>query len=85
MRKERTRAADFRIGEVAALVGLSPATIRAWERRHGIVAPGRSRFQHRRYSSDDVETLRRVQFVCQWCEQLTTAVVDPTLRGMIGF
>src|SRR2546423_13331846 len=61
MRIERSRAADFRIGEVAALVGLSPATIRAWERRHGIVAPGRSRFQHRRYSSDDVETLRRIR------------------------
>jgi PAS domain-containing protein len=61
VQKERSRAADFRIGEVAALVGLSPATIRAWERRHGIVAPGRSRFQHRRYSSDDVETLRRVR------------------------
>lgn len=29
--------------------------------------------------------MRRVQFVCQWCEQLTTAVVDPTLKGMIGF
>jgi hypothetical protein len=29
--------------------------------------------------------MRRVQFVCQWCEQFTTAVVDPTLRGMIGF
>jgi hypothetical protein len=29
--------------------------------------------------------MRRVQFFCQWCEQFTTAVVDPTLRGMIGF
>jgi len=29
--------------------------------------------------------MRRVQFVCQWCEQLTTAVVDPTLKRMIGF
>jgi PAS domain-containing protein len=61
VRTERSRAADFRIGEVAALVGLSPATIRAWERRHGIVAPGRSRFQHRRYSSEDVDTLRRIR------------------------
>jgi hypothetical protein len=29
--------------------------------------------------------MRRVQFICQWCEQLTTAVVDPSLKGMIGF
>jgi hypothetical protein len=29
--------------------------------------------------------MRRIQFVCQWCEQFTTAVVDPTLKGMIGF
>jgi PAS domain-containing protein len=72
--KERSRAADFRIGEVAALVGLSPATIRAWERRHGIVAPGRSRFQHRRYSSDDVETLRRVRDVVRDGMTLKAAV-----------
>jgi hypothetical protein len=29
--------------------------------------------------------MRRVQFMCQWCEQLTSAVVDPSLKGMIGF
>ncbi len=29
--------------------------------------------------------MRRIQFVCQWWEKFTTAVVDPKLKGMIGF
>ena len=53
---------SFSIGEVAAMIGVTPHTIRAWERRHGVVTddhrpPGRIR----RYSLDDVELLRRIR------------------------
>lgn len=50
----------LRIGEVARLVGVSPSTIRAWE-REGLVEPCRSDGRHRRYGPDDVEHLRRVR------------------------
>ena len=53
--------ADFSIGEVATLVGVSPHTIRAWERRHKVVAPRRTSSKQRRYTADEVEVLRGVR------------------------
>jgi DNA-binding transcriptional MerR regulator len=55
------RDSDFSIGEVATLVGVSPHTIRAWERRHKVTVPRRSPAKQRRYTADDVEMLRRVR------------------------
>ena len=53
--------ADFSIGEVATLVGVSPHTIRAWERRHKVASPRRTPSKQRRYTADDVEILRQVR------------------------
>ena len=52
---------DFSIGEVATLVGVSPHTIRAWERRHKVVKPRRTPSRQRRYTADEVEVLRQVR------------------------
>jgi PAS domain-containing protein len=49
------------VGEVAALIGLSPHTIRTWERRYDLLTPRRSLSNQRRYSLEDVETLKRVK------------------------
>ena len=38
--------------------GLSPATLRAWERRYGMVQPQRSPGGHRLYSRQDIEQLK---------------------------
>jgi PAS domain-containing protein len=51
----------FSIGEVAAMLGISPHTIRAWERRHLTVTPIRTASGQRRYSGDDVELLRQIK------------------------
>jgi PAS domain-containing protein len=51
----------FGIGEVAALLDMTPGSIRAWERRHGAVVPERSAGGTRRYSLADVERLRRIK------------------------
>src|SRR5437879_7430763 len=53
-------AAEFTIGEVAAMIGFSPHTLRAWERRHNILKPERTPSGQRRYSAEDVEFLREV-------------------------
>ncbi len=45
------------IGVVARRTGLKPDLIRAWERRYGAVAPGRSDTRRRFYSDEDVERL----------------------------
>jgi PAS domain-containing protein len=52
--------AEFTIGEVASMIGFSPHTIRAWERRHNILKPQRTPSGQRRYTSEDVELLREV-------------------------
>jgi DNA-binding transcriptional MerR regulator len=55
-----TALAEFTIGEVAAMIGFSPHTIRAWERRHKILKPHRTPSNQRRYSVEDIELLREV-------------------------
>src|SRR4030065_610386 len=39
-------------------VGLSAVTLRAWERRYGLLRPQRSRGGHRLYSRQDIEMLK---------------------------
>jgi MerR family transcriptional regulator, light-induced transcriptional regulator len=46
------------ISEVARLTGLTPTTLRAWQRRYGLTASEVSRGGHRRYSPADVGVLR---------------------------
>lgn len=55
------RRDDFSIAEVSSMVGLTAHTIRAWEKRHGALTPRRSSTNHRRYTMEDVELLRRVK------------------------
>jgi DNA-binding transcriptional MerR regulator len=51
----------YTIGEVAAMLGVSTHTVRAWERRHEVVKPLRSDSGQRRYRSEEVELLREVK------------------------
>ncbi len=46
---------------VARRTGLSPDLLRAWERRYGVVTPGRSAGSHRLYSDADIERLNLVR------------------------
>jgi DICT domain-containing protein len=48
------------IGDVAAQTGIAAGTIRMWEQRYGFPDPERTSSGYRRYSTDDVEALRRV-------------------------
>jgi DNA-binding transcriptional MerR regulator len=50
----------FSIGAVARMLGLSPATIRTWETRYGLVVPQRSEGGQRLYSREQVEQIRFV-------------------------
>jgi DNA-binding transcriptional MerR regulator/methylmalonyl-CoA mutase cobalamin-binding subunit len=52
--------ARYPIRVVAERTGLTPAAIRAWERRYAIVAPSRSEGAQRLYTDADVERLRLV-------------------------
>lgn len=50
----------YTVKQVAALTGVSPATLRAWERRYTVVAPERTASQYRLYDDADVARLSRM-------------------------
>lgn len=51
--------ASFSIGEAAAILGIPQHTIRAWERRHGLLEPRRTAANQRRYTVEDLRVLAR--------------------------
>ncbi|MEK1842508.1 MAG: MerR family transcriptional regulator, partial [Pseudomonas sp.] len=56
----------FPIREVARLTGVNPVTLRAWERRYGLIQPTRTESGHRLYSVTDIE---RVRSILGWIER----------------
>jgi DNA-binding transcriptional MerR regulator/methylmalonyl-CoA mutase cobalamin-binding subunit len=48
------------IGTVAELTGVNPITLRAWERRHGLIRPRRTATGRRMYSPADVALIRQI-------------------------
>jgi DNA-binding transcriptional MerR regulator len=51
----------YSIGAVAEMLGSTPATLRSWEERYGVVTPERTEGGRRLYSRDDLEQLRFVK------------------------
>src|SRR5450830_1119435 len=54
------------IREVSRLTGINPVTLRAWERRYGLIQPTRTESGHRLYSNADIETVNRI---LDWIER----------------
>jgi DNA-binding transcriptional MerR regulator len=50
----------FPIREVARLTGVNPVTLRAWERRYGLIQPNRTESGHRLYAMADIERVRSI-------------------------
>lgn len=57
------------IREVVRLTGVNPVTLRAWERRYGLIRPLRTEGGHRLYSLEDVTTIRSIM---SWTERGVT-------------
>ena len=51
----------YTIKRVSEMVGVPVATLRAWQRRYGVVNPGRSNSGYRLYGARDIAVLRRMQ------------------------
>lgn len=69
----------FSIGELAEQTGVKPVTLRAWERRYGLLCPVRQDSGHRVYSRAD---LARVREVVSWLQQgVAIGQVSGLLRG----
>ncbi|WP_085622314.1 MULTISPECIES: MerR family transcriptional regulator [unclassified Pseudomonas] len=46
--------------DVVSLTGINPVTLRAWERRHGLISPQRTEGGHRLYTARDVQRIRDI-------------------------
>src|SRR3954453_8337191 len=53
-------AQGLTIGDLASKSGLTPATLRAWEARHGFPRPHRLPSGHRRYDDQELALVRQV-------------------------
>ena len=79
----------LRIGELSRRVGVSPGTIRAWERRYGLPEPRRSGSGYRLYTAEDETRIRelvrlRDQGVAT-AEAARLAREEPQLAGETGY
>ncbi|MGO9249331.1 MAG: MerR family transcriptional regulator, partial [Solirubrobacteraceae bacterium] len=50
---------SIRTNAAAAMLGVSPNTLRSWERRFGYPAPQRTEGSHRQFELSEIETLRQ--------------------------
>jgi len=51
------------IRDVARETGVNPVTLRAWERRYGLIVPGRTEKGHRLYNAEHVQ---KIQAILKW-------------------
>jgi len=58
---DRDDSAEYNIKAVSQATGLSTETLRAWERRYGLIEPRRDPSGHRLYTAYDVMRLRRLR------------------------
>lgn len=50
----------YSIGEFAQLCGINATTLRAWQRRYGLLKPQRTEGGHRLYSDDDIQQALKI-------------------------
>jgi DNA-binding transcriptional MerR regulator len=74
----------YEIHEVAELTGLSPARLRAWERRHEIIRPRRLPNGHRAYTADQVALLRAYARLTDAGERIGGLAQEPTAEVLSG-
>lgn len=66
------------ISQLSELTGVNTVTLRAWERRYGLLIPQRSPKGHRYYSHDDVDTVIQILNLTE--QGITVSKVKPLLN-----
>ncbi|MDE1465781.1 MerR family transcriptional regulator [Spartinivicinus poritis] len=66
------------IREVSKLTGVNAVTLRAWERRYGLIKPHRTAKGHRLYSSD------HIQLINQIVEWINRGVAVSKVKGLLA-
>lgn len=73
----------YRIGAVARLTGVSPDTLRVWERRYQVITPQRSPSGTRLYSQQDVTRLQLIKQLVDAGQAIST-VAALSLEQLLG-
>lgn len=53
----------YSIGDVAERCGINPVTLRAWQRRYGLLKPQRTEGGHRQFDEEDIQ---RIEEIMRW-------------------
>ena len=61
--EQQAHSTGYRIGAVSKMTGISPDTLRIWERRYSAVRPRRSPSGGRLYTADDIARLRMMKLL----------------------
>jgi len=61
MCKPGENMALYTIGEVALLCDINPVTLRAWQRRYGLLKPQRTDGGHRLFTDADIDRIREIK------------------------
>lgn len=60
---------NYSIGEVAERCGVNPVTLRAWQRRYGLLKPQRTEGGHRLFDEEDIQ---RIEEIKAWIKKGTS-------------
>lgn len=60
---------NYSIGEVAERCGVNPVTLRAWQRRYGLLKPQRTEGGHRLFDEEDIQ---RIEEIKTWIKKGTS-------------
>lgn len=78
MQTTSSDSALYPIREVSRLTGVNAVTLRAWQRRYGLVQPARTEKGHRLYSEQDI---RQIGEILSWLER---GVSIGQVRGLLS-
>lgn len=69
----------YSIGDVAERCGINPVTLRAWQRRYGLLKPQRTEGGHRQFDDEDIQ---RIEEIKRWIESgVSVGKVKALLEG----
>ncbi|PSW24906.1 helix-turn-helix-type transcriptional regulator [Photobacterium swingsii] len=69
---------QYAISDVSEKTGVNTVTLRAWQRRYGLLNPTRTEKGHRLYSESDIE---RIQLILSWLDKgVSIGKVKPLLE-----
>jgi len=77
----------YTIGTVSKLTGVGAITLRAWERRHGLIIPVRKDSGHRLYTREHIDQINRIMALTQQgirISQINPAMLESDLTTSPG-